>query len=108
MSNKVNPRRPAVDQLGDNFNRSIGNTRWGKEVLLDVFHIAGIVRQVRSPLTLSRTDPELPLDKLEGKYISHNTNKPQTTRAPRPAPNPHMVLPLTIGILRVLKDIRSN
>jgi hypothetical protein len=67
LANIQNPRLPVVDMIGDNFNRSIGNSRWGREVPLDVFHIAGILRQVRAPVELSRTKPELPLDELEGK-----------------------------------------
>ena len=58
-----------VDLIGDNFNRTIGNARWGKETSLDVFHIAGILRQVRAPKNLSRTDPELPLQELKGMVL---------------------------------------
>ena len=55
-----------ANTIGDNFNREIGNPRWGKNVPIDVFHIAGICRQVRAPKHLSRTDPELQLDQMEG------------------------------------------
>ena len=67
LANVDNPLSPAVDIEGDNFNRNIGNERWGKAVPIDVFHIAGNLRQVRALPTLSRTKPEIPLKKLEGE-----------------------------------------
>jgi hypothetical protein len=67
LANTDNSRLPVVDMIGDNFNRSIGNSRWGKEVPLDVFHIAGVLRQIRAPVELSRTKPELPLNQLKGE-----------------------------------------
>ena len=56
-----------VDIIGDNFNRKVGNDRWGKAVQIDVFHIAGLLRQVRAPLSLSRTNPEVLLSNLKGE-----------------------------------------
>ena len=61
LANTTDPQQPAVDLIGDNFNREIG-----KDVPIDVFHIAGICRQVRAPKNLSRTDPELQLHQMEG------------------------------------------
>ncbi|XP_063684324.1 uncharacterized protein LOC134818601 isoform X2 [Bolinopsis microptera] len=69
LANTTNPQQPAVDLIGDNFNREIGNARWGKNESIDVFHIAGICRQVRAPTNLSRTDPEIQLDQMEVKHL---------------------------------------
>ncbi|XP_063693631.1 uncharacterized protein LOC134825384 [Bolinopsis microptera] len=73
LANVDNPLSPAVDIVGDNFNRNIGNERWGKSVPIDVFHIAGILRQVRALPTLSWTKPEIPLEKLEVSHLCPST-----------------------------------
>ena len=69
LENKSGPLKPLTDVAGDNFNREIGNSRWGKSESLDVFHIAGVLRQVRAPSRLSRSHPELPLNELDGKVL---------------------------------------
>ena len=51
---------------GDNFNRVIKTQSWGKETRVDVFHMMCVIQGVRAPPSLSRTEPEIPLNKLTG------------------------------------------
>lgn len=52
---------------GDNFNREIKNQAWGKGKRLDVFHLMGLIKEVRAPPGLSRTKPRVPIEELTGE-----------------------------------------
>ena len=59
-------KTPRIVLVLDNFNRTIGNSRWGKEQKIDVVHLMGKTQEIFAPPNLSKTLPSLPLKFLTG------------------------------------------